>query len=82
LADFARGEELFELRDWINWECEERRGRRTRAGMSIARSGMWMSPITRTSRDVMVSLGRGGVCEGFKGRSQDSEDLCSSSLHA
>lgn len=29
----------------------------TLAGISIARSGMWRSPITSTSRDVMV---RGG----------------------
>jgi hypothetical protein len=68
LADFAGGEEFFEL--WGvkvseglvgGGEGEGREGREgggsAFAGMSIARSGMWRSPITRTRRDVILGVG-------------------------
>jgi hypothetical protein len=64
LPDLARREELLELRvpegqvsvcvrvslegGVVGW---------TFAGMSRARSGMWRSPITRTSREVMIPEG-------------------------
>lgn len=36
----------------------------TFGGMSIARSGMWRSPMTRTRREVMVA--RGVIVGGFE----------------
>lgn len=64
LPDLAGRQELLELCALALVRRSERRGRRrrtrdggcvlTRAGMSMARSGMCRSPITRTSREVMV----------------------------
>ena len=59
LPDFAGGEEFLEL--WRNVLVEAGcigggKGGVAFAGMSIARSGMWRSPITRTRRDVIVGV--------------------------
>ena len=42
------------------------KGSGTFAGMSRARSGMWRSPITRTSRDVILTVGEwSGFAEDY-----------------
>lgn len=65
------------VRSFLNYEGEELvrggrggkgkrgggRGGSAFAGMSMARSGMWRSPITRTRRDVI--LGFGGARAGL-----------------
>jgi hypothetical protein len=62
-------------------------GSGTFAGMSRARSGMWRSPMTRTRRDVILTVGEwSGFAEGYgvfmSTRSSKSVRLASAQLLA